>query len=66
MTTLIHRFGLSGGAQCGAGRDELGRLRINNSGILVTCPECVAPSREESRKLQLAAIQNYLRINRKP
>ncbi|KKM76249.1 hypothetical protein LCGC14_1381930 [marine sediment metagenome] len=40
MAALIHRYGLSGGAQCGAGPDEFGRLRINSSGVLVTCPKC--------------------------
>ena len=42
MTTLIHRYSLSGGAQCGASPDEFGRLRISTSGVAATCPACTS------------------------
>ena len=38
--SVIHRCGMSGGAQCGAGPDRFGHLKISTSGVVVTCPAC--------------------------
>ena len=51
----IHRYGMTGGAQCGAKPDKFGHLKISTTGVVVTCPAC-KPAKM-SRAAALAAIR---------
>lgn len=57
MRALIHRLGMRGGAQCGAGPDKFGHLKLSLTGApaAVTCPACKEPP-QMTREATLAAI----------
>ena len=55
--SVIHRYGMNGGAQCGADPDKFGHLKLSISGVVVTCPACIGPSKEQIRETQLAALR---------
>ena len=57
MEKLIHRYGMRGGAQCGAKADKFGRLNISITGVRVTCPACIGPTKEQRRAAALEAIE---------
>ena len=59
---VIHRYGMNGGAMCGAGPDKFGRLRISTSGVpsTITCPDC-KPTAPMSREAILTALRRAAR-----
>lgn len=63
--SVIHRYGARGGAQCGAGPDKFGHLKLSVTGAdsAVTCPACKpAPV---TREAALAAIHEAAKQFRK-
>ena len=59
--SVIHRYGPRGGAQCGAGPDRFGHLKISLTGAnaAVTCPACNPP--KPKREQQLKALEEAAR-----
>ena len=55
--SVVHRMAIKGGAQCGAGPDKFGHLKLSLTGApsAVTCPDC-AEQPTMTREAALAAL----------
>ena len=64
--SVIHRYGTRGGAQCGAGPDKFGHLKLSVTGApaAVTCPACREPA-PITREAALTAIHEAAKQFRK-
>jgi hypothetical protein len=55
--SVVHRMAMRGGAQCGAGPDKFGHLKLSVTGApsAVTCPDCTERPKA-TREAALEAI----------
>lgn len=58
--SVIHRYGMSGGTQCGAGRDAFGHLKISTTGARVTCPACLKLDKRPTREEALESLKRAI------